>query len=465
MPRPVSAPLLALSIALTPALLGQAPPPEPCAPVRVSIPYQIRKLPNGLTVVVHEDRSTPVVSVNTWYHVGSGRETPGRTGLAHFFEHVMFGGSANVPEGMFDRWLEAAGGDNNASTDADRTNYYEDVPSNALELALFLESDRMATLASVLTPKKMDQQRDVVKNERRQAYENAPYGMAPILLAEALFPQGHPYRWPTIGSMEDLSAATAEDARAFFTKWYGPANTSLVIAGDVDAGTAFELAAKWFGEIPPGPRAEPQVARPVRLETEERLVHEDDVELPRLYLSWPIPERPAPALPALESAAAILADGKSSRLYRRLVYDLAVALDARADVYPGTLASTDDVTVTARPGRGLAEIARLVDEEVARLAAEAPTEREVTRAANQWEATLLAGLERVGGMLGKADVLNAYLVATGDPDYVAEDLAAHRAVSPSDVRIAAWTWLGRGRVALSVVPKGKRDLALGEGTR
>ncbi|KAA0254193.1 MAG: insulinase family protein [Acidobacteria bacterium] len=456
------APLLALTLVLASPIAAGEGPPDPCAAARVTIPYRMRTLPNGLVVVVHEDRSTPVASVNTWYHVGSGRETPGRTGLAHFFEHVMFGGSANVPEGMFDRWLEAAGGDNNGSTDSDRTNYFEDVPSNAVELALFLEADRMATLASVLTKERMDQQRDVVKNERRQAYENAPYGMAPILLAEALFPEGHPYRWPTIGSMEDLSAATAEDARAFFRNWYGPANASVVIAGDVEPEAAFAMAARWFGEIPPGTAHEPPAPRPVKLEREKRLVLEDDVELPRLYLSWPLPHRLAPAIPALESAAAILADGKSSRLYRRLVYELAVALDVSADVFPGALASTFDVTVTARPGHGLSEVARLVDEEVARLAAEPPSEREVARAANQWEAALLSGLERVGGFGGKADTLNSYLVTTGNPDYAAEDLAAHRAVAPSDVSLAAATWLGAGRASLSVVPKGKRDLALPE---
>ncbi len=223
------------------------------ADTRISVPYQRFTLSNGLTVILHEDHSTPIVSVNVYYHVGSGREKPGRTGFAHLFEHLMFEGSAHVPEGKFDQWLEQVGGDNNGSTNSDRTNYWENVPSNALELPLFLDSDRMGYLVQAMSPSKVDGQRDVVKNERRQSYENRPYGMAELTLGENLYPPDHPYHWPTIGSMEDLSAASYEDVVDFFKKYYGPNNASLCIGGDIDPVKTRALVEKWFGEIPSGP--------------------------------------------------------------------------------------------------------------------------------------------------------------------------------------------------------------------
>ena len=217
---------------------------------QINVPYTLFTLDNGLTVIVHTDRSTPRVSVNAWYHVGSGREKPGRTGFAHLFEHIMFEGSANVPEGKFDEWLEAAGAGNNGSTTEDRTNYYEDGPVNSLDLALFLESDRMGHLLGSMGPEKVNGQRDVVKNERRQSYENRPYGMADLAIPGLLFPDGHPYSWPVIGSMEDLSAAAYQDVVDFFKRYYGPGNASLVIAGDVDVATVRAATEKWFADVP-----------------------------------------------------------------------------------------------------------------------------------------------------------------------------------------------------------------------
>jgi zinc protease len=452
--RPV-APLLALALATAvPSARAE----------RLSVPYEMFRLKNGLTVIVHEDHSAPIASVNCWYHVGSAREKPGHTGFAHLFEHLMFEGSKDVPEGAFDRWLEAVGGDNNGSTREDRTNYWENVPANAVQLPLFLESDRMGFLLDAMSPAKVEGQRDVVKNERRQSYENRPYGMVFDVLPGALFPKGHPYSWPVIGSMADLSAASYQDVVDFFKKWYGPANASLVIAGDVNTKDVRAEVEKWFGDIPKSEPVEPLAPEPVLLKGEKRIVLEDRVQLPRLYDAWVTPPAFAPGDAALDAVAAILADGKNSRLYRRLVYELQVAQDVNAFQGSNALASTFLVIVTARAGHTLEEIRKLVDEEIARLQSEAPTAREVTRFQNKTEAGFYDRLERVGGFGGKADQLNAYYTATGDPDYFEEDLARYRALAPSDVRAAAESFLGPGRVVVSVVPEGKKELAVAEVT-
>jgi zinc protease len=429
---------------------------------RLSVPYEMFRLPNGLTVIVHEDHSAPVVSVNCWYHVGSGRETPGRTGFAHLFEHLMFEGSKNVPEGAFDRWLEAVGGDNNGSTGEDRTNYWESAPANALELPLFLESDRMGFLLDAMSPQKLDGQRDVVKNERRERLENQPYGKVRDALPGALFPPGHPYSWPAIGSMADLSAASYQDVVDFFRKWYGPANASLVIAGDVDAKQVRRAVEQWFADVPKSEPADPIAPRPVVLREEKRIVLEDKVQLPRLYLAWVTPPAFSPGDAVLDAVAAVLASGKNSRLYKRLVYDLQLAQDVTAFQDSQGLASTFQVIVTARSGHGLEEIRRLVDEEIATLQAAPPTERETARFQNRTEAAFFDRLERVGGFGGKADQLNAYYFRTGNPDYFEEDLARYRSLAPNDVQAAAARFLGPGRVLISVVPEGRKELAVPE---
>jgi zinc protease len=449
-------PSLLLLAAALPASGGGGP---------LSIPYEMFRLPNGLTVIVHEDHSRPVVAVDLRYHVGSARETPGRTGLAHLFEHIMFDGSKNVPMGGFDQWLEGVGGDNNGSTTTDRTDYWELVPSNAVETALFLESDRMGWLLDTMNAERVNQQRDVVKNERRQSYENRPYGMAEILLDEALFPKDHPYHWPVIGYMDDLSAASVEDVKRFFRTWYGPANASLVLAGDLDAKTARALAEKWFGDVPAGPKPAPPAPRPVVLTEEKRLVHEDRVDLPRLTLAWVTPPVFSPADAALDAAAGVLAAGKNSRLYRKLVYEKEVAQDVSASQNSEELASVFEIVVTARKGHGLDEICRLVDEEIARLAAEPPTRRELDRVRNQFESAYLARLERLGGFSGRSNLLNDYYVLTGNPGFLEGDLARYRALTPADVRAAVFSFLRPGRVVLSIVPAGERSLAVAEAAR
>jgi zinc protease len=426
----------------------------------LTVPFTRFVLRNGLNVILHEDHALPLVSVNIYYNVGSGREKPGRTGFAHLFEHLMFEGSKNVPEGKFDEWLEAVGGDNNGSTNEDRTNYYEDVPKNALELALFLDSDRMGFLLDAMTPAKVDGQRDVVKNERRQSYENQPYGMSSIVIAENLYPPSHPYHWPTIGSMEDLSAASYEDVAEFFRTWYVPNNASLVIAGDIDPAMTRAAVEKWFAGIPAGPPTPPVDPPAAQLTEEKRLVMEDNVQLPRLFLVWMTPAIFTPGDAELDLLSSVLAGGKNSRLYKRLVYDLQIAQDVSAWQSSHALCSEFEIDVTARAGHTLGEIERVVQEELDRIRSTAPTQREVTRAVNQYQSRFLGSLERVGGFGGKADLLNNYSIRTGNPDYFQEDFARYRALAPQDLTTAALTHLRDDRrVVLSIVPRGKRELA------
>lgn len=441
------------------ALLAPNAPAAAQAPARprIEVPYRLLTLDNGLTVVLHRDTSVPVVSLNLWYHVGSANERPGRTGFAHLFEHLMFEGSKNVPEGDFDTQLEAAGATNNGTTTNDRTNYYIDMPSNALELALYLESDRMGFLLDTMSPAKVDGQRDVVKNERRESYDNRPYGQASIELDKMLWPAGHPYSWPTIGYMEDLTAAGYDDVVGFFKKYYVPNNASLVIAGDIDLDQAEALVKKWFGPIPRGAVVEPLAIPSAVLTGVTRKTITDRIRLPRLYLGWLTPRQYAPGDAALDVTASILADGKNSRLYKRLVYDTQMAQDVFAYQAAGALGSSFQIVVTARPGVTPAAIQTVIDEELARLRREPPTTRELQRAVNQIEASFYRQMERVGSYRGKANQLNEYLAATGNPDFFAEDLARYTSLSPSDIQAAAVSWLPADRrVELTVQPEATR---------
>jgi zinc protease len=427
---------------------------------RLAIPYTQFTLGNGLDVILHEDHSVPLVAVDAWYHVGSAREKPGRTGFAHLFEHIMFEGSGHVPEGDFDNWLEAAGGDNNGSTDNDRTNYWETVPSNALELALFLESDRMGYLLNAMGPEKVNGQRDVVKNERRQSYENRPYGVAFLKLPEEMYPPTHPYHWPVIGSMEDLTAASYEDVVQFFKSYYGPNNTTLVVAGDIDPVETRRLVEKWFSDVPRGAPVVPLSAPPAVLTGEKRITLEDKVQLPQIFIAWHTPPYFHPGDEAMDVLARVLASGKNSRLYKRLVYDLQIAQDVSASQNSGALGSMFLVTATAREGHGLSEIEKVIGEELARLESEPPAIRELERAVNQIESAFYGALERVGGFGGKADRLNLYEFYTGRPDYFTEDLSRYTSLDPRDLQSAARTYLrDDARVVLSVVPTGKKSLA------
>ena len=447
---------LALAVATPAAAQPRAVTAPPPVAAKIEVPYTQFTLPNGLHVMIHEDHSVPIVTVNMWYHVGSSRERPGRTGFAHLFEHLMFMGSGHVKPGEFDTLLEAVGGTNNGSTETDRTNYWINVPSNALELALFLESDRMGYLLETMTPATVDAQRDVVKNERRQSYENRPYGMADITLTEMLFPEGHPYHWPVIGYMPDLTAASYEDVVAFFKKYYAPGNASLVVAGDLDTAATRRMIEKWFGDVKPGPPVEPPTIPGVALTGVQKKTMTDRVQLPRLYLAWTTPRHFEPGDAALDVVADVLAGGKNSRLYKRLVYDMQIAQSVSAFQSSSRLASYFEIQVTPRPGHTADEVQKVVDEEIARLQREAPTAHEVDRSLNQIESSFYNRMERVGGFGGKADQLNAYYTETGDPDWFNEDLGRYRALSPSDIRAATEAFLPRDRrVELIVVPEDK----------
>jgi zinc protease len=428
---------------------------QPAAGPKISVPFTMFKLPNGLTVILHEDHSVPTVAVNVWYHVGSAREKPGRTGFAHLFEHLMFEGSKNVKEGEFDTLLEAAGGNNNGSTNTDRTNYYETVPSNALDLALFLESDRMGYLLDVVTPKLVDGQRDVVKNERRQSYENAPYGMANVRLTELMYPKDHPYHWPVIGYMDDLTAATHDDVIEFFKKYYAPGNASLVIAGDINPAEARKRVEYWFRDVKAGAPVESLTVKPAELQSVVKETLTDRVQLPRIYLSWHTPALFAPGDAELDIAASVLTGGKNSRLYKRLVYDLQLAQSVSASQASAKFGSRFTIVVTARPSsdppeKVLERIKGIVDEELEKLRSTPPEAREVDRARNGYESGFLSQMEVVAA---KAEQLNAYYFATGAPDYFAKDLARYQAIQPAAVQAIVKQWLPGGkRLELSVVP-------------
>jgi zinc protease len=433
-------------LALATPALAQTP--------KIELPYTQFTLPNGLRVILHEDHSVPMVTVNMWYHVGSARERTGRTGFAHLFEHLMFMGSGHVKPGEFDEWLEAAGGDNNGSTENDRTNYWINIPANSLELALFLESDRMGYLLDSMTPKTVDAQRDVVKNERRQSVENRPYGTAEVVLGELLYPEGHPYHWPVIGYMDDLTAASYDDVVAFFKKYYAPSNASLVVAGDLDSAAARRLVEKWFGDVKAAPPPEPMTIPGVALTAVQKKTITDRVQLPRLFLAWLTPRHFEPGDAALDMVADILAGGKNSRLYKRLVYDLQIAQDVSAFQASQALSSAFQVVATPRPGHTVAELQKVIDEEIRRLQQEPPTAHELERSVNQIESSFFNRMERVGGFGGKADQLNGYYTATGIPDYFNEDVARYRALSLSDISAAAAQFLPLDRrVELIVEPE------------
>jgi zinc protease len=424
----------------------------------LDIPFRKHVLDNGLQVVIHADRSCPIVAVNVWYHVGSKNEVPGRTGFAHLFEHLMFEGSAHYDKGYFEP-LQQAGGTLNGSTNTDRTNYWEVVPVNALELALWMESDRMGFLLPALTGQKFANQRDVVLNERRQSYENRPYGMATFAMTEALFPAGHPYHWPTIGSPNDLKAATVEEVRAFFQRYYHPANASLAIAGDVDADAALDLVTAYFGEIPAGDLPEAVPAAPARA-TPSRRVIEDRVELPRLYLGWLSPAMYADGDAELDLLADVLSGGKASRLYRSLVYERRLATEVAAYQNSRELGSSLQVIATAVPGVSLDTIERAIHDELARVTTGELTTDELARTLALTESAFVSRLQTVGGFGGKSDQLNNYNVFLGDPGFFGRDLDRYRQADGGSIRQAAAASLQRADcVTLSVVPTGQHRLA------
>jgi len=413
--------------------------------------FQKFTLANGLDCILHEDHSTPIVGVNVWYHVGSKDERPGRTGFAHLFEHMMFQGSKHYDKVYFGP-VQSVGGRLNGSTATDRTDYWETVPSNYLELALWMESDRMGFLLPAMTQAKLDNQRDVVKNERRQSYENRPYGLVHETILAALYPPSHPYSWPTIGSMNDITAASREDIADFFRRYYHPANASLCIAGDFDPAEARILVEKYFGPIPAGPKVvHPQPSTP-ELKEEKRIRMTDRVGLARIYIVWPTPRQFTAADAALEVLGHILAGGKTSRLYRSLVREKQIAQDVQAHQDGQELTGEFAVAATVRTGHTIAEVEAAIAEEIDRIKSEPPAAEEMDRAVNTFEARLVRSLESVSEFGGRADRLNLYNVYTGDPGYMSKDFARFRCVDAGNVAEMAKQYLGPGRVVVEVVP-------------
>jgi zinc protease len=422
------------------------------------IPYEKYTLPNGLEVILVEDHKLPTTTVNVWYHVGPANEAPGLTGFAHLFEHMMFAATRHVPRGLADQLLEGAGAtDSNGSTDFDRTNYFDTVPSNQLELALWTHSDRMGYLLDVLDQTALTNQQDVVRNERRQSIENRPYGIVEEALFHQLFPKSHPYYADVMGSHADIQSARLGDIREFFTRYYRPNNASIVIAGDIDKAKTKALVAKYFGSFQRGPALQkPAVVTPA-ITAERRAVVADRVELPRVFMGWLTSPAYQPGDAELSLAAQILGGGKSSRLYKSLVYDKQLAQAVSANQNSLALTSVFEIDVTARPGHTAKEVEAAIDAELEQLRSEGPTEKELERARNTIETAMLTQIEKIGGA-GLANQMNQYNQYTGDPGYLGKDIAHLRAVTVDDIRrVAAAQLQNRARAVVYGVP-GTPDL-------
>lgn len=419
-----------------------------------NLKFEKYTLPNGLDVILHEDHSIPMVAVNVWYHVGSKNEKPGRTGFAHLFEHMMFQGSKHHDKEFFEP-LQKVGGAINGSTSEDRTNYWENVPGNQLELALWLESDRMGFLLPAMTQQKLDNQRDVVKNERRQGLENQPYAKAYDLIPALLYPKDHPYSWPVIGSMADLSAASLEDVSEFFRTYYAPNNASLCIAGDFQPAEAKKLVEKYFASIPAGPPVDRLESWKPELEGVRRAVLQDQVSLPRLFMVWHSPAWYTPGDAEMDILAGILTLGKTSRLYKALVYDQQIAQDVYAAQFSQEIGSAFLIQATAREGHTLEELERAIDAELNRLFASGIMQQELVQMQNTSEAQFVRSLALTGGFGGRADRLNEYNVLLGDPGKLEWDMDRYLKTSTASVqRYAKETLDLNRRVILHVVPQG-----------
>ncbi len=417
--------------------------------------FESYRLSNGLTVILHQDPAATCAAVEVMYHVGSKNERPGRTGFAHLFEHLMFKGSANVGDGEHFRLLQEVGASVNGSTTQDRTNYYETVPPSALELALFLEADRMGNFLPALTIEKLDNQRDVVKNERRQNYENQPYGLSQETLFRLLFQDDHPYSWPVIGLMADLDAATLEDAREFFSMMYVPSNAVIGVAGNFPPERVRDWIAAYFGRIPCGPTP-PSVRFPAEPPPVGRhAVLEDHVVLPRLVMAWHGPSFNTPESALLDVFTDVLSAGKNSRLYHRLVFDRQIAQSVSAYHYELESAGVTLISVTAKPDRTLAEMEQVVRAELDRLLTQGMTERELERSINGKKADFIEGITT---MHGRTTGLATFCTFTGDPAGFVNYLRRFEGVAPQDVVAAGRKFLGGPSTTLRIIPHGQPGL-------
>ena len=418
---------------------------------RIDIPFTKYVLDNGLTLIVHQDTKAPVIAVNVWYHVGSKDEKPGKTGFAHLFEHLMFNGTENYNDEYFGPFERVGATGINGTTNPDRTNYFQVVPKNALDLALWMESDRMGHLLGVIDQERLDGERGVVQNEKRQG-ENQPYGRVLNIILENLFPAGHPYSWPTIGSMEDLNAASLDDVQGWFREYYGAANAVLVLAGDVEPEYARDRVEHFFGHIPSGPALARQTEWTPRLEGVHRHTMRDRVPQARLYKAWVGPRFGAPDASRMDLVAGILSEGKTSRLYKRLVYDERIASDVSAFAFPLEIAGIIGIVATALPGHSLGELDAVIEEEIARFVADGPTRDELDRMVTARRSSFIRGIERVGGFGGKSDMLAQNETYMGDPGFYQTTLVRWDAATPDALRAAAQTWMQRGHFVLEVEP-------------
>ena len=438
---------LVLSLMAVLSIRVSAKPPESV----IDIPYTRFVLDNGLTLIVHEDHKAPIVAVNVWYHVGSKNEKPGKTGFAHLFEHLMFNGSEHFDDDFFKATEKVGATDMNGTTSEDRTNYFENAPKDALDYLLWLESDRMGHMVGVITQARLDEQRGVVQNEKRQ-HENQPYALADQLITKSVWPAGHPYSWTVIGSMEDLNAASIEDVREWFKTYYGAANATLTVAGDVTPQEVLEKVKKSFGSIPPGPPVSRYSAWIAKRSGTQRQRAEDRVPQARLYKVWNIPNFGTAEGTILELVGDVLSGGKTSRLYKRLVYDDRIATEVSAYADLSEIAGTFNITVTAAPGVELAQIEKAVDEELARFLKDGPTSRELQREKTQFEAGFIRGIERIGGFGGKSDQLAMNSVYLGNPDYYKVSLREVREATARQLRDTAKAWLADGQYVLEIRP-------------
>lgn len=419
--------------------------------MELDIPYEKRVLDNGLTVIAHEDTDAPVVAVNVWYHVGSKNEPEGRSGFAHLFEHLMFNGSENYDDDYFKPFDRVGATGMNGTTNFDRTNYFQVVPRTALDLALWMESDRMGHLLGAIDQDKLDEQRGVVQNEKRQG-ENRPYGQVFNLIIDNLFPEGHPYDHSVIGSMEDLNAASLDDVHEWFENYYGAANATIVVAGDIDPEEAFNKVERYFGDIPAGPPVDTPKAMVPQLDDSTRVVHEDRVPQTRIYKVWPVPGYGEPEADMLELTADVLADGQNSRLYERLVYDEQIASDVGAYLMRSEVTGMLLIQVSVAQDADAAEVEAALNEEIDRLIAEGPTASELERIQASSRSEFLRGLERVGGFGGKSDVLARNEVFMGSPDAWEDSVTRIMSAGTEDVHSVASEWLSRNHFTLEVRP-------------
>lgn len=439
----------ALVVGLLALAAARSAPAQSADPIE--IPFERFVLDNGLTLIVHEDRKAPIVAVNVWYHVGSKNEKPGRTGFAHLFEHLMFNGSEHFNDDYF-KVLEPLGAtDLNGTTNEDRTNYFQNVPTSALDVVLWMESDRMGHMLGAVDQAKLDEQRGVVQNEKRQG-ENQPYGKAWITIAENTYPAGHPYSWSVIGSMEDLGAASLEDVHEWFKTYYGAANAVIAIAGDVDAKTAKEKVERYFGDIPSGPPISKQAVWIAKRTGTRRQIMQDRVPQARVYKVWNVPEWGSADATYLDLVTDVLASGKTSRLYKRLVYDDQIATDVVGFIDLREIGSQVMLWATARPDADLAAVERAMDEELARFLKEGPTPAELKRVKTQYRAGFVRGIERIGGFGGKSDVLAMNEVYGGRPDFYQVTLDRVAKATAKDLQGAARRWLSDGVYVLEVRP-------------